>query len=86
MAKKKTKKVELTPRKIQEIKTEALGQAMILTIAFLMDELNYDGDECVEIWNGVARYAEAVDKKLLTMNKVCGIINNATGLEIKWNR
>lgn len=85
-AKRKNKKVELTPRKIQAIKTEALGQAMVLIIAFLMDELNYDADACVEIWNGVTRYAEAVDSKLITMQKVCDIINEHTGLGIKWNR
>lgn len=80
------KKKTLTPRKIQEIKTEAMGQAMILTIAYLMDELSYDEDKCLAIWEGVARYAEAVDGKLITMQKVCDIINNATGLQIRWNR
>lgn len=80
------KKKTLTPRKIQEIKTEAMGQAMILTIAYLMDELSYDEDKCLAVWEGVARYAEAVDDKLITMQKVCDIINNATGLQIRWNR
>ena len=59
---------------------------MILTIAYLMDELSYDEDKCLAIWEGVARYAEAVDGKLITMQKVCDIINNATGLQIRWNR
>ncbi len=83
---KKNKKVELTPRKVQEIKVEAMGQAMILTIAFMMDELNFDDEKCLEIWEGVARYAEAVDSKLITMNKICKIINEHTGLNIRWNK
>lgn len=81
----KNKKVELTPRKVKEIKTEAMGQAMILTIAYLMDELDFDEDRCLEIWEGVSRYAEAVDTKLLSMRKICDIINANTGLNIRWN-
>ena len=80
------KRIELTPRKLEEIKAEAIGQAMILTIAYLMDELNYDADECVSIWEGVTRYAEAVGDRLITMDKVCNIINDHTGLNIKWNK
>lgn len=89
MAKKKprkNKKVELTPRKVQDIKTEALGQAMILTLAYLMDEFDYDGDALVGVWEGVARYSEAIAQKLITMQQVCDIINNATGLDIRWNK
>lgn len=80
------KKRTLTPRKIEEIKVEAMGQAMILTIAYLMDELDYDDEKCVEIWEGVARYAEAVRDKTISMRKVCDIINKATGLDIRWNK
>lgn len=82
----KNKKVELTPRKVQEIKVEAMGQAMILTIAYLMDELGYDDERCVAVWEGVARYAEAIDDRLISMRKVCDIINKATGLNIRWNK
>lgn len=86
MKSRKNKKVELTPRKVKEIKTEAMGQAMILTIAYLMDDLGYSDDKCLEVWEGVTRYAEAIDSKLISMQKVCDIINIATGLNIRWNK
>ena len=82
----KNKKVELTPRKVKEIKTEALGQAMILTLGYLMDEMDYDPDALLGVWEGVVRYAEAVDSKLISMQKVCDIINKSTGLNIRWNK
>lgn len=82
----KYKKVEITPKKLQAIKMEAIGQTMVLTIAYLMDELGYDEDRCLDVWDGVARYADAIDEKLITMNKICDIINEHTGLNIRWNK
>lgn len=82
----KYKKVEITPKKLQAIKMEAIGQTMVLTIAYLMDELGYDEDRCLDVWDGVARYADAIDEKLITMNKICDIINEHTGLNIHWNK
>lgn len=80
------KKIEVTPKKLEAIKAEAIGQTMILTIAYLMDELGYDEDKCLAVWDGVTRYAGAVSSKLITMQKVCDIINKSTGLNIRWNK
>lgn len=81
----KYKKITITPRKLDEIRTEILGQAMILHIAYLMDELGYDEQKCLEVWDGVSRYSEALKTKTITMHKVCAIINEHTGLNIRWN-
>lgn len=81
----KYKKITITPRKLDEMRTEILGQAMILHIAYLMDELGYDEQKCLDVWDGVARYSEALKTKTITMHKVCQIINEHTGLNIRWN-
>lgn len=78
------KKIELTPRKIDEIAKEASAKAMILFAAYLMDDEDFNAERICEVWDGVTRYADAVDKKLISLDKVCGIINNYTGLKIRW--
>ena len=85
-SKRKNKKIEVTPRKLTEIKHDIAGQTMILTLGYLMDDLEYDPDKLIEVWNGLSRYAEAIDTHLITLNKVCDIINENTGLSIRWNR
>ena len=80
------KKVEITPKKLEDIKKDVAGQTLILVIGYMMDEMDYDADHLIDIWNGVSRYAEAVDSKLISLNKVCDIINQNTWLGIRWNR
>ena len=82
----KYKKIEITPRKLNEIKQEIAGQTMILTLGYLMDDLDYDADRLIEVWEGLTRYAEAVNSHIISLDKVCEIINANTGLEIRWNR
>lgn len=80
----KYKKVELTPRKVAEIKRDAATQMMIMLAAYLMDYEGFDDKQIVDAWQGVTRYAEAVNDKLISLNKVCKIINENTGLDIRW--
>ena len=82
----KYKKIEITPRKLDEIKRDIAGQTMILTLGYLMDDMDYDPDKLIEVWSGLSRYAEAVNSHLISLDKVCKIINENTGLEIRWNR
>ena len=82
----KYKKVEVTPRKIEEIKLDAIMQTMLLGACYLMDELEYSGDRICEFWDGVVRYSKAVSDHDITMAKVCLILKEHTGLEIRWNR
>ena len=81
----KNKRVEITPAKLNEIKVDVAVQTQILMLSWLMDEFGYDRDKIVEAWDGVARYADAVKEKIISMDKVCNIINEHTGLNIKWN-
>lgn len=82
----KNKKVEVTPRKLQEIRQDVVGQTMILTLAYLMDDEDFDSDRLLGVWDGVTRYSEAVDSHIISLRKVCDIINESTGLGIRWNR
>lgn len=82
---KKNKRVEITPRKLNEMKIDAMGQAFILSSAYLMDELDYDPEKIIDFWNGVCRYSEAIETKLITIHKVVDIINENTGLNVRWN-
>lgn len=78
------KKVEMTPRKIDEIAKEASAKAMILFAAYLMEDEDFDAERICKVWDGVTRYAEAVDSKLISLQKICNIINDYTGLKIRW--
>lgn len=80
------KKVEITPRKLQELKKEIAGQTMILTLGYLMDDMDYDAERLIGVWDGLTRYATAIENHLITLNKVCDIIKDNTGLEIRWNK
>jgi hypothetical protein len=81
----KDKRVTITPRKLQEIKTEAIGQTFLLVAAYLMDELNYEEDKILELWDGVSRYSDAIKNKDITMYKVCKILEEHTGMKVRWN-
>ena len=79
------KRITITPRKLDEIKKEAIGQTYILVAAYLMDELDYSEDKILEIWDGVAKYADAIRNKDITMKRICYILEAHTGLKVRWN-
>lgn len=79
------KRITITPRKLQEIKTEAIGQTFLLVAVYLMDELNYEEDKILELWDGVSRYADAIKTKTISMHKVCKILEEHTGMKVRWN-
>lgn len=81
----KDKRITITPRKLQEIKTEAIGQTFLLVAVYLMDEVGYKEDKILEIWDGITRYADAVQNKVITMNRVCKILEEHTGIKVRWN-
>lgn len=83
--KREGKKTVLTASQYRAMKTEALGQCFLLTAAYLMEEMEKPAEEICELWDGVARYAEAVDKKYITMERVCKILSEHTGLDVHWN-
>ncbi len=79
------KKITMTPRKVEEIKRQAIGQTYILCACYLMDELDYSEDKILEVWDGIARYADAIKSKDITMNRVCKILSEHTGMNVRWN-
>lgn len=81
----RNKKVTLTPRKIQDIKLEAIMQTMLLSASYLMDEMDYSEDRIVAYWDGVSRYSQAVREHDITMFKVCEILKEHTGMNVRWN-
>lgn len=78
------KKVEMTPRKVDELARQASAKAMILFAAYLMEDEDFTPERICEVWDGVTRYASAVDDKLISLRKICEIINEHTGLNIRW--
>ena len=81
----RNKKIEITPRRLDEIKMEAIGQTYLLVAAYLMDELQYSEDKIIELWDGVTRYADAVRNKDISMQRICQILEEHTGLKVRWN-
>ena len=83
--KRKDKRVLMTQAQWRATKAEALGQCFLLVACYLMEEMDKPAEEICELWDGVARYSEAVDQKLITMTKVCKILSDYTGTDVRWN-
>ena len=45
----KYKKIEVTPRRLQEIKNDVTGQTLILVLGYLMDDMEYDPDNLLGV-------------------------------------
>lgn len=83
--KKPKDKVVLTQGDIQRMKVEISHRTLLLVTAWTMDELDYDEDRIIEMWNGISRWSEAIDeKKLIKLNDIANIINDKTGLNLRW--
>jgi hypothetical protein len=47
-----------------------------------MDEMDYDEDRLIGFWEGVSRYAKAIDTKIISLRTVTRIIEDHTGLTL----
>ena len=74
--------ITLTQRDITRIREEATARALVLATAYLMDDMDYDEDRLRDFWDGVARYADAIDTKLISINTVTQLIEEHTGLSL----
>lgn len=74
--------VVLYQRDIKRIKYEIADDILTNVSAYLMDELDYDEDKIVALWEGTARYAKAERDGLITKSKVKSIIEKHTGLKL----
>ena len=57
---KKQRPLVLYERDINKIKMQVADRMLCLVTAYLMDEVDYDEDRIVELWNGVSRYSAAI--------------------------
>lgn len=80
---KKQKQVYMSKGKVRRMEQDAMHKCMILSAAYLMDDLGYTDDEIIDYWDSLVRWLDAIDEKTLTINKVCEIIEQARGLKIK---
>lgn len=77
----------ITERDLKKIKTDISHRTLVLVTAWTMDELDYDEDKIIEMWDGISRWADAIDhKKLIKLETVCDIISEHTGLKLRWNK
>ena len=79
----KPKKVELTPRKLRELKSEITNKCVILMAACAMDSLQLNKDQIVEFATDFQRYSEAVEDHIITLQKVQDILEEEIGLRIE---
>jgi hypothetical protein len=68
---------------IKHIENVACQKILILSAAYLMDEMDYSEDKVVEYWDSITRYVTAIKDHTITLDKVCEIITEHTGLEFK---
>lgn len=68
----------------KRVETETFNKAFLLVTAYLMDEFDYDASRIGDMWDGIARYSEAIDSHLISLEKVGEIITEHTGIETKW--
>ena len=77
--------VTMSQKQLENYRHEIAWRTMVLFIAYSMDELGYDKDKIVDVWAKVNDWADSIDKrKLITIETVCTIINNETGLDMRW--
>lgn len=77
--------ITLTRKDLERYQLDQIQKAFILTAAYLMDDFDYDEARILDFWNGVVRYADAIDSKLISLQTVTQIIEEHTGLKLgKW--
>ena len=78
-------KVVLTKSDITRMFHSATYRAFIMFTCWAMDEWDFDKDKIIQAWDDINRWSEAIDKeKTLKLQTVCDIINEHTGLDLKW--
>ena len=70
-------------RAVKKMETEIWEKCLILSAAYLMDEMDYNEDKVVDYFTSMTKYLEAIDDHLLTMDKVCEIIKEHSGVDIR---
>ena len=79
--------ITMTARDVTKMKMEIADRMLCLVTAYLMDELDYDEENIVKLWEGITRYSQAIKDHTLTLNKVKEIIQDNTGIKfLGWKK
>ncbi len=79
----KDKRVTLTAAQLRREKEESTEKALVLFIAAAMDEFDWTEDDVQRFSVRLERYGKAVMNKVISLEKVCDIIHEIMGIEIR---
>lgn len=83
--KKPKDKLVMTKGDLERIKVEIAHRTLLMVTCWTMDELDFDEDKIIAMWDDIARWSSAIDKdKTLKLNTIADIINEHTGLKLQW--
>lgn len=82
----KDKRIELTKAKLDRILQEEINKAMTIFIATAMDEFDWTEEDVARFSVRLDRYSEAIIDGVISIQKMAEIINEVTGMEIRWKR
>lgn len=83
--KKPKDKLVMTKGDLERIKVEIAHRTLLMVTCWTMDELDFDEDKIIAMWDDIARWSNAIDKdKTLKLNTIADIINEHTGLKLQW--
>lgn len=82
--KKKPKAVVMSKTAVRELEEHIAKKMIILSLAYLMDEFSYDKEAICDFYDGLERYLNAIDSKLITIKEVEKIIKENCGINIRW--
>lgn len=83
MKRKKQKSVVMSKTAVHKLEEEVMQKMLILSAAYLMDDWDYSEQAICDYWDGLTRYVDAIDQKYITLDKICWIIQEHTGIEFK---
>ena len=73
------------PEKQRVVNTQkGIKRTLILCAAYLMEEDGWDDDRIIDFYNGIVRWSDAVDQHFISINNVIEMVNDKTGLQIRW--
>ena len=82
--KKKPKATVMSKTAVRELEEHIAKKMIVLSMAYLMDEFEYDREAICDFYDGLVRYLNAITDKLITIKQVEEIIKEHTGLNIRW--
>jgi len=82
--KKQPKSIVMSKTALKDLKEDIARKMIALSMAYLMDEFNYDSKALCDFYDGMERYLNAIDEKLITIQKVEEIIKEHSNIELKW--